>query len=179
MNALVHRDYTKVSSTVHISIYSNRMVVSNTGTLPEGLRIADLKREHTSILRNPDIARMCFIRDLIEMFGSGTQCMVKDCKDYALPDPVWKEDADHLVLEFPGLGIGEGVREGVNEGVNDVMVAGVSEGVNDELRKLIALVDANPGMNAKQLAAAIGKGHSTVERIRPMNYIFDLSIICL
>ncbi|RZF58570.1 ATP-binding protein [Sphingobacterium corticibacterium] len=164
MNALVHRDYTKVSSTVHISIYSNRMVVSNAGTLPEGLRIADLKREHTSILRNPDIARMCFVHDLIEMLGSGTQRMVKDCKSYGLPDPVWKEDHDHLVLEFPGLGIGEGVREGVNEGVNYVMVAGVSEGVNAELRKLIALIDATPGMNAKQLSSAIGKGHSTVER---------------
>lgn len=46
--------------------------------------------------------------------------------------------------EFPGLGVGEGV--------------------NADLRKLIALVDVTPGMSTKQLAAAIGKGHSTVER---------------
>lgn len=164
MNALVHRDYTKVSSTVHISIYSNRMVVSNTGTLPEGLRIADLKREHTSILRNPDIARMCFVHDLIEMLGSGTQRMVKDCKTYGLADPNWKEDGDHLVLEFPGLGIGEGVSEGVSEGINDIIIDGASEGVNDILKKLVTLIHATPGMNAKQLAVAIGKGHSTVER---------------
>lgn len=144
MNALVHRDYSKVSSTVHISIYSNRMVISNTGTLPEGLHIADLKREHTSILRNPDIARMCFVHDLIEMLGSGTQRMVKDCKTYGLADPIWKEDGDHLILKFPGLGIGEGV--------------------NDSLSRLLTLINTTPGMNAKQLAIAIGKGHSTVER---------------
>jgi Transcriptional regulators len=46
--------------------------------------------------------------------------------------------------EFPGLGVGEGV--------------------NAEHRKLIALVDVTPGMNTKQLAAAIGKRHSAVER---------------
>ncbi|PUV24108.1 hypothetical protein DCO56_12110 [Sphingobacterium athyrii] len=135
------------------------MVVSNTGTLPEGLRIADLKREHTSILRNPDIARICFVHDLIEMLGSGTQRMVKDCKTYGLADPNWKEDGDHLVLEFPGLGIGEGV----SEGVNDIVIDGVSEGVNGVLSKLITLISAIPGMNAKQLAIAIGRGHSTVE----------------
>ncbi|MEN5086125.1 ATP-binding protein [Sphingobacterium faecium] len=164
MNALVHRDYSKVSSTVHISIYSNRMVISNTGILPEGLHIADLKREHTSILRNPDIARMCFVHDLIEMLGSGTQRMVKDCKTYGLTDPIWKEDGDHLILEFLGLGIGEGVGEGVSEGVNDVVIEGVNDGVNDSLNRLITLINTTPGMNAKQLAIAIGKGHSTVER---------------
>lgn len=124
------------------------MVISNTGILPVGLHIADLKREHTSILRNPDIARMCFVHDLIEMLGSGTQRMVKDCKTYGLTDPIWKEDGDHLILEFPGLGICEGVREGVN----------------DSLNRLITLINTTPGMNAKQLAIAIGKGHSTVER---------------
>lgn len=103
---------------------------------------------------------MCFVHDLIEMLGSGTQRMVKDCRAYGLSEPVWKEDSGHLVLEFPGLGIGEGV----SEGVVDVLIATVSEGVNTELRKLVALIDATPGMNAKQLATAIGKGHSTVER---------------
>lgn len=81
--------------------------------------------------------------------GSGTRRMVKDCRAYGLSEPIWKEGSGHLVLEFLGLGIGEGV----------------SEGVNAELRKIIVLVDATPGiMNAKQLATAIGKGHSTIER---------------
>lgn len=91
------------------------MVISNIGILPVRLHIADLKREHTSILRNPDIARMCFVHDLIEMLGSGTRHMVKDCKTYGLTDPIWKEDGDHLILEFPGLGIGEGVNDSLND----------------------------------------------------------------
>jgi|GEM_PF-1798166 len=77
--------------------------------------------------------------------------MVKDCKTYGLTDPIWKEDGDHLILEFPRLGIGEGV--------NDVVI----DGVNDSLNRLITLINTTPGMSAKQLAIAIGKGHSTVE----------------
>ncbi|WP_312330356.1 hypothetical protein [Sphingobacterium sp.] len=37
-------------------------------------------------------------------------------KAYGKSDTIWKEEGDHLVLEFPGLGIGEGVGDGVNEG---------------------------------------------------------------
>lgn len=55
--------------------------------------------------------------------------MVNDCRAYGLADPIWKEDGDHLVLEFPGLGIGEGV--------------------NDILKKLVTLKHETPGMNAK------------------------------
>jgi len=79
------------------------------------------------------------------MLGSGTQRMVKDCRAYGLADLIWKEDGDHLVLEFPGLGIGEGVRDGVN----DVVIPSASEGVNDILKKLVTIMHATPGMNAK------------------------------
>ena len=65
-----------------------------------------------------------------------------------------------MVLEFPGLGIGEGVSEGVRDG----LIVGVSEGVNIVLRNLVTLIETTPGMNSRQLAAAIGKGKSTVER---------------
>lgn len=62
--------------------------------------------------------------------------MVKDCKTYGLADPIWKEDGDHLILEFPGLGIDEGVSDGV------------SDGVNNSLNRLITLIDTTPDMNA-------------------------------
>lgn len=85
--------------------------------------------------------------------------MVKGCKTYGLTDPIWKEDVDHLILEFPGLGIGEGV----SDGVNDVVIEGVHDGVNDSLNRLITLINTTPGMKAKQLAIAIGNCHSTDE----------------
>src|SRR5690606_6599153 len=60
MNAIVHRDYNSVNSFVQVDVFSNRTEISNYGRLPKGIKISDLKREHNSILRNPDIAQMCF-----------------------------------------------------------------------------------------------------------------------
>jgi len=164
MNALVHRDYGSVSSTVQIAIHPNRMTIASYGRLPVGIDMADLKKEHISILRNPDIARACFIRGMVEMLGTGTLRMIRDCKANGFAEPIWKETDSGVVLEFPGLGIGEGVSEGVSEGVRDGLIAGVSEGVNIVLRNLVTLIETTPGMNSRQLAAAIGKGKSTVER---------------
>src|SRR5690606_36931557 len=80
MNAIVHRDYNSVNSFVQVDVFSNRTEISNYGRLPKGIKISDLKREHNSILRNPDIAQMCFTRKYIEMLGSGTLRMIDDCK---------------------------------------------------------------------------------------------------
>lgn len=52
--------------------------------------------------------------------GVSNRHMMNDCKTYGLTDLIWKEDGDHLILEFPGLGIGEGVRDGVNDIVIEV-----------------------------------------------------------
>ncbi|UII26321.1 hypothetical protein LVD15_23990 [Fulvivirga maritima] len=35
LNALIHRDYSKISSTVNISVYPEKLVITNTGKLPE------------------------------------------------------------------------------------------------------------------------------------------------
>ena len=35
--------------------------------IPNGVKIADLKREHNCILRNPDVAQICFLRKYVEM----------------------------------------------------------------------------------------------------------------
>ena len=40
--------------------------------------------------------------------------MIRVCKANGFAEPIWKETDSGLVLEFPGLGIGEGVSEGVN-----------------------------------------------------------------
>jgi len=69
---MVHHDYNSVKGFLQISVYSDRTEISNYGGLPKGITISDLKTEHHSILRNPDIAQLCFIRGYIEMLGSGT-----------------------------------------------------------------------------------------------------------
>ena len=177
MNAIVHRDYSVVASTLQISLYPDRLLISNTGGLPSGISEQDLRKEHFSILRNPDIAQVCYIRGFIEMLGSGTLRMIEDCVDQGFPEPDWDSKNNITTLIFPGLSAistsNEGVNEmneGVNEGANpqnegvNLTIEGVSEGVKMELIKMVELIKSNGGMRANELAKVMEKGESTIER---------------
>ena len=164
LNAIVHRDYSDLKGFLTISIYSDRLVISNYGGLPEELTVKDLKTEHNSILRNPDIAQMCFYRRYIEMLGTGTLRMIRECKSEGFKTPVWKSKDNILELTFSGVNHQyEGVNEGVNEGVK-LNIEGVNEGVNEELTLLYNQIAKFPGKKANELNEQINKSLSTTER---------------
>ena len=100
VNALVHRDYAEFSGGVSVDIYPDRLVIWNSGRLPQGLKIPDLKHEHPSMPRNPDIAQVFWLRGEMERVGRGTQNIVAWCRDAALPDPVWTTGDNGVTLSF-------------------------------------------------------------------------------
>lgn len=160
LNAIVHRDYSDLKGFLSISIYSDRLVITNYGGLPEELTVKDLKTEHNSILRNPDIAQMCFYRRYIEMLGTGTLRMIRECKSEGFKTPVWKSKDNILELTFSGVNHQyEGVNEGVNEGVKLNI-----EGVTEELTLLYNQIAKYPGKKANELNEQISKSLSTTER---------------
>jgi ATP-dependent DNA helicase RecG len=61
MNALVHRDYWLAGSTI-ISVLRRSLEISNPGGLPSKLKPSDLKKDHQSLPRNPDLAHVCFLQ---------------------------------------------------------------------------------------------------------------------
>lgn len=167
MNAVVHREYNSSNSFLQINVFSDRTEVSNYGNLPEGITIKDLKKEHSSILRNPDIAQMCFTRKYIEMLGSGTLRMINDCSRNGFDVPEWREEGKEFKVIFKGLthkNSSEGVNEGVSEGVNNLVFEGVNEGVNKSLNYVLNIIGSNPELNTIDIANQIGKGVSTTER---------------
>lgn len=121
------------------------------GKLPDGIKVSDLKKDHASILCNPDIARVCFIRGLIEMLGSGTQRMIKDCRQHSFEVPIWREGTREVVVEFPGLGVDEGVT------IKDI--DGVSEGVKGELEHILQYIKLQPDINAREIASLSDKSY--------------------
>ena len=175
LNAIVHRDYNSVNGFMQISIFSDRTEISNYGGLPNGITIKDLKKEHNSVLRNPDIAQICFIRKYIEMLGSGTLRMINDCKHNGFKAPVWTDKDDVTTVVFPELTMLGKNSEGVNEGVNKIAFEDESEGVNEDLNMVLNLIDKAPGIKAPKIAELVQKGLSTVERyikkLRDQNYI--------
>jgi ATP-dependent DNA helicase RecG len=114
VNAFVHRDYSTYSGGIKISLYPDRMEIWNSGRLPGGLKPKDLRGNHNSILVNPDLAQVFYLRGLMEKIGRGTELIVKASRDLGAPTPQWKDtetgvtltlfrshsgDSDHLVNE--------------------------------------------------------------------------------
>jgi ATP-dependent DNA helicase RecG len=165
LNAIVHRDYKSANGFLQISIFSDRTEISNYGSLPEGITVADLKKEHPSILRNPDIANICFIRQYIEMVGSGIIRILSECKKNGFKTPKWVDKNNILLLTFPGVShvMNEGISEGISEGVN-IKIEGLSEGTKEVLTKIFSYIDKNPLSKTAEIEKLIGKSNATTER---------------
>lgn len=86
-NAFAHRDYAPASGSVHVAIYTDRVEVTNPGSLPPGLTLDDLLRQHDSKPRNPLVARVFYMRKLIDEWGRGTRLIVRLCRNAGHPDP--------------------------------------------------------------------------------------------
>lgn len=91
VNSLVHRDYATFSGSVSVSIYSDRVEIWNTGKLPRGVSPRDLVlASHSSILVNPDIAHVFYLKELMERVGRGTYKIAQECREFGMKLPEWK-----------------------------------------------------------------------------------------
>ena len=101
VNAFVHREYANFSGGISVvDVYPGKLVIWNSGSLPPGLKIGDLTKEHPSMPRNPDIAQVFFLHGFMERIGRGTQKIVSACKETGLPAPQWKVDDTGVTLTF-------------------------------------------------------------------------------
>lgn len=178
LNAVVHRDYNSVKGFLHISIYSDRTEIHNYGVLPDGITVADLKIEHNSILRNPDIAQMCFYRGYIEMLGTGTQRMIRDCKQNKFKIPIWKQNENIMTVTFPDVahhrisegnikGITEGISKGVItkfEGITEGITKGITEDVKEKIIKILLVLYKEDGARTVDIEKLIDIPAKSLER---------------
>jgi ATP-dependent DNA helicase RecG len=100
VNAFCHRDYSITGGAVSLAIYDDRLEIWSDGTLPFGLSVDDLKRDHPSRPRNPLIAEAFYRRGLVERWGRGTQKIVELCVQAGHPEPEFIEQAGALGVRF-------------------------------------------------------------------------------
>lgn len=158
VNAIVHRDYNSGSAFLHISIFSDRTEIRNYGGLPIGLTIQDLEKEHRSILRNPDIAQICYYRDYMEMMGSGSLRIINECETNGFRKPTWSEGADILTLTFPG--VAHQKTDGITEGITE----GIKYELNEDQRLLLEYISKYPMRRVPDMVAFFNKSVPTIER---------------
>ena len=112
VNAICHRDDTIAGGAIFVAIYDDRLEVTSLGLLPPGVTLADLKRDHSSRLRNPLIAGVFYRRGLIEQWGRGTQKIVDWCVAAGQPEPEFEEQAGAVVVRFQPSGYHPPLRVG-------------------------------------------------------------------
>ncbi|MDW7659405.1 MAG: ATP-binding protein, partial [Bacillota bacterium] len=100
VNAFVHRDYSDFSGGISVLIYPNRLEICNSGSLPNGITPETLGTGQISILRNPDIAHVLYLRGFMEKIGRGSVMIRKACQDRNLPGPKWYSDLSGVTLTF-------------------------------------------------------------------------------
>ena len=97
INAVAHRDYSNSGGGVAIHVYPRRLEIWNSGGLPKGVHVNNLAKGQISVLRNPDIAQVLYMRGLMEKLGRGSVLMIQECINHGLLPPTWSAD--------PGKGV--------------------------------------------------------------------------
>ena len=99
LNALVHRTY--MGASIQMRVFDKRLSIWNEGSLPFGLSLKDLRNEHNSRPRNPNIAEACFKAGYIDAWGRGILKIDNSCKEAGLPDPeITEKDGGFQVMLY-------------------------------------------------------------------------------
>lgn len=97
INAIAHRDYNSKGS-VQVSVFKDRIEISNPGYLPPELSLQDLKKDHTSFPRNELLANCLFLTGDIERFGTGTLDIIESTEARGLLEPLFEENEGFKVI---------------------------------------------------------------------------------
>ena len=100
INAICHRNYESTAN-VQVRIFDDRMEIWNPGLLPDSISIEELKKDHSSIPRNGLIARCFYMIKYIEQWGTGTNRIVRLCKEAGVKEPIFRESSGNFVISFP------------------------------------------------------------------------------
>ncbi len=99
INAAAHRDYDS-SSKVQVRVFDSSIEIWSPGLLPEGITIDDLKKEHRSLPRNLLLFKQLFWVKYVEDVGGGTLDMIRQCREWGIPEPEFKIITGAFVVAF-------------------------------------------------------------------------------
>jgi ATP-dependent DNA helicase RecG len=99
LNAVIHKDYGS-NTPIQISVYPDRLMLWNSGELPDDWTVERLKRKHSSQPFNPDIANAFFRAGMIESWGRGIERIFQACRTNGSPLPEFRSEQSGLWADF-------------------------------------------------------------------------------
>ncbi len=135
VNAICHRDYSCPAS-VQVMLFRNRLEVRNPGSLPVGLTPRKLETSHNSYPQNLRLAEAMYRNGYIEKMGTGTEDIIRKCREHGLRRPEFRQDGDFVVTIWR------------NEDESSVR--------QEDLSAMVAKMGMNPAISRAQLAKELG-----------------------
>jgi len=106
INAIVHADYSIKGSNIQISIFSDRMEITNPGALTYG-QTMEMALSGVSRMRNRIIGRIFREVDLIERLGTGLKRIVSVYERIGAKAPIFQEMNTHFRVTLYSAEIGD------------------------------------------------------------------------
>jgi len=154
INAIVHKDYVS-GNLVQISVYDNKLIIWNSGVLPENWTVERLKTKHPSLPFNPDIANSFFRAGVIEAWGRGTIKIINECKKAKAEVPVFSYDLSGFIIEF---------NYEINRQTNAVAAKTKTKNVSNT-DKVLELIRGQENITIIDLATWLNVSDTTIKRI--------------
>lgn len=181
INALIHRDYSNPSSSLTVSVYPDKIIILNSGKLPIQIKVSDLRKTHKSHPTNPDIAHIVFLNGFIDKLGKGTMKMIKECRDFGLKDPKWKETNEGIQLTLLGpksLSFRKPIQDSLNEELKTAVFDIFNEKIDvksrtvlNRLISILSYIHVFPNTKAIELQEFFGVSERTIlsdlKRLKP------------
>ena len=171
-NAICHRDYSIGGGSVAAAIYDDRLEVTSSGALHFGLTAAAFE-PHESLPWNPLIARVCYLRGVIEQWGRGTIKMRELTTSAGLPAPEIEDAGGCVIVRFrPGSHVPKTVEREMSERQRAILALIDGEGDGLALREIVPQLGDSPTQRQVQddlrilrmLGVAMSEGHGRSAR---------------
>jgi ATP-dependent DNA helicase RecG len=155
VNAICHRDYTIQGGSISLMIYSDGLEIASHGTLPFGITVDDLKRRHESLPRNERITNVMNKIGIIESVGTGTQEMIKECKELGKPEPEYIERGNTFVVCFKKA------------------ILTLKDNVDIRLNKILSLLKQQNGLSSAEIKKRLDIDISERTLRRDLNHLME------
>jgi ATP-dependent DNA helicase RecG len=94
VNAVAHRSYAIIGSKVLLEVFSNRIVVTSPGALPNHMTVASVRSGGHPRSRNELMANYLLVMGMMEQRGRGWPVMLRVMRDFNGTEPDLEQDVD-------------------------------------------------------------------------------------
>jgi len=160
VNALVHRDYTDLGSTIDVHMFSTHLQITNPGGLVAGLTIDLLPIIHKS--RNPVIANILRQAGLNEEAGQGVKTILREYELAGLTRPIF-EDLEGVAFRVTMIGHAP-----------DLYDTGAFARLEPRQRHILTFVRVNRSATSAQIRSHLMSIGSPVQERQVQRYLTEL-----